>query len=140
MNKQNNVFTHRSPKRSPETSILNARDMEHMKARLVRYREEVLDDLKSEQEVLRSASAERAQGWDMDFAGESSDTEATEQAAVQVRRLTAILEQINAALGRIDHGDYGRCTRCGTRIERERLEAIPYTRRCVNCKMVSEAA
>jgi RNA polymerase-binding transcription factor DksA len=125
-------------RKAPE---LTAKDLARLKARLIEHREEVMDDLRNEQEVLRSAAAAgQGHGWDLDFAGEASDTGSTEQAAMQVRRLTAVLEQVSAALSRIEAGTYGICTRCRLGIEKERLEAIPFTRRCVQCKMASEAA
>ncbi|MCI0333360.1 MAG: TraR/DksA family transcriptional regulator [Planctomycetes bacterium] len=37
------------------------------------------------------------------------------------------------ALRRMDDGKFGACEACGTTIARERLEAIPYTRYCVEC-------
>ncbi len=42
------------------------------------------------------------------------------------------LDQINAALERMDQGTYGVCEVCGKDIPFERLEAIPYTAFCVN--------
>jgi DnaK suppressor protein len=44
-----------------------------------------------------------------------------------------ILEDINAALQRIDNGTFGTCTECGTTISEERLKAIPYAPLCVRC-------
>jgi len=43
------------------------------------------------------------------------------------------LEEIGAALDRIDGGTYGRCERCQSDIGKERLQAVPYTRYCVEC-------
>jgi RNA polymerase-binding protein DksA len=44
-----------------------------------------------------------------------------------------LLEQITAALRRIDAGAFGHCTECGRQIARERLEVLPYTPHCVDC-------
>ncbi len=44
-----------------------------------------------------------------------------------------VLEQIKAALKRIEEGGYGRCKGCGKEIPEARLEAIPYAARCVKC-------
>ncbi|HEV3263277.1 MAG TPA: TraR/DksA C4-type zinc finger protein [Gemmataceae bacterium] len=49
-----------------------------------------------------------------------------------------ILEEIGAALGRLDDGSFGRCEECGRAIGRERLDALPYTRLCVDCARQSE--
>ena len=43
------------------------------------------------------------------------------------------LEQINAALERIEQNEYGICTVCKNPISAERLEVIPYTDLCVDC-------
>jgi DnaK suppressor protein len=38
--------------------------------------------------------------------------------------------QIDAALGRMDEGEYGECVECGQDIPIERLRALPFTLRC----------
>ena len=43
------------------------------------------------------------------------------------------LDEISAALDRIDKGTFGLCEECGKEIPRERLKALPYARRCVAC-------
>jgi RNA polymerase-binding protein DksA len=45
----------------------------------------------------------------------------------------ATLEQIEAALERIEDGAYGECEECGGRIPKKRLDAIPYASMCVKC-------
>ncbi len=44
-----------------------------------------------------------------------------------------LIEQINAALDRLNEGLYGRCAACGQVIARKRLQALPYARHCVAC-------
>jgi RNA polymerase-binding protein DksA len=43
------------------------------------------------------------------------------------------LEQIAAALKRIDQGSFGRCEECTGPIPSARLQALPFTRHCVEC-------
>ena len=43
------------------------------------------------------------------------------------------IEQVDAALARIDAGTYGVCAQCGTAIPEERLELRPFTATCVAC-------
>ncbi|MCB1749489.1 MAG: TraR/DksA C4-type zinc finger protein, partial [Gammaproteobacteria bacterium] len=43
------------------------------------------------------------------------------------------LALIGAALGRLERGEYGTCTRCGEPIAPARLEALPYAERCAAC-------
>jgi DnaK suppressor protein len=47
--------------------------------------------------------------------------------------LQRTIEQIDAALHRIDLGTYGTCARCGAAIPEERLELRPFTDTCVRC-------
>ncbi|NYF98333.1 TraR/DksA family transcriptional regulator [Janibacter cremeus] len=50
-----------------------------------------------------------------------------------VRQGRAHLEEIDAALERLDRGDYGTCEQCGRPIGPGRLEARPTARRCIDC-------
>ena len=43
------------------------------------------------------------------------------------------LEQVLTALGRIEAGTYGRCEECQEAIAKPRLQALPYTRHCIQC-------
>jgi DnaK suppressor protein len=45
-----------------------------------------------------------------------------------------ILQAIDEALHRMDKGTYGVCRDCGDAIKVPRLEAIPWTRVCIDCK------
>ncbi|MFO7930714.1 MAG: TraR/DksA C4-type zinc finger protein [Desulfosalsimonas sp.] len=44
------------------------------------------------------------------------------------------LEDIEAAISRIDSGEYGRCADCGRWIKPARLEVMPYSIRCRRCQ------
>jgi len=50
-----------------------------------------------------------------------------------------ILEEVEAALARIDGGEFGLCIGCGVAIAHERLAALPYARYCVHCEEKQEA-
>lgn len=43
------------------------------------------------------------------------------------------LEEIAAALRRIEQGTFGHCEGCRTAIPKDRLHALPYARYCVEC-------
>ena len=49
-----------------------------------------------------------------------------------------VLAAIEEALSRIEEGTFGTCARCGRAIAEERLEAIPYATRCIDCKRLEE--
>jgi RNA polymerase-binding transcription factor DksA len=43
------------------------------------------------------------------------------------------LELVNEALDRLERGKFGRCVECGEPISKPRLQALPYTRHCIQC-------
>ncbi len=45
----------------------------------------------------------------------------------------AELAQINRALAQLDQGTYGVCSHCGQPISERRLQALPYSDRCITC-------
>jgi RNA polymerase-binding protein DksA len=49
-----------------------------------------------------------------------------------------VLDQIEAAIERIENGNYGRCEECGEEIPETRLDAIPYAAECVRCASEQE--
>ena len=49
-----------------------------------------------------------------------------------------ILDQIEAAIRRIENGSYGRCKNCGEQIPKTRLDAVPYAADCVQCASQQE--
>ena len=60
--------------------------------------------------------------------------------ALKLRQTDAkILQAIEEALQRIDKGTYGICRDCGNPIAAARLNAIPWTRVCINCKEKQQA-
>lgn len=46
----------------------------------------------------------------------------------------ASLRDVDAALARLDAGEYGSCTSCGDPIAPDRLEALPSTAFCLSCR------
>lgn len=49
-----------------------------------------------------------------------------------------VLTAIDSALARMEGGTYGQCQSCGKPISPERLEAIPWATRCIDCKRREE--
>jgi DnaK suppressor protein len=45
-----------------------------------------------------------------------------------------LLDEVQQALARIDHGTYGICSNCGQPIPEKRLEALPWATLCVICE------
>ncbi|MEO7001362.1 MAG: TraR/DksA family transcriptional regulator [Ktedonobacterales bacterium] len=70
-----------------------------------------------------------------DNADALSDYERTQAEVVESR---SMLEQVNAALARLDAGAYGICARCGKEIGARRLAALPYVTLCIECQEIVE--
>jgi len=45
---------------------------------------------------------------------------------------------IEDALARLDKGEYGVCSQCGSSIPRSRLQAVPWARLCIVCQGLQE--
>jgi DnaK suppressor protein len=45
-----------------------------------------------------------------------------------------LLMMVDGALARIREGSFGECIHCGKEINAKRLEAVPWTRHCIECQ------
>jgi RNA polymerase-binding transcription factor DksA len=52
----------------------------------------------------------------------------------QRERAIQHLAQVDAAIGRLEGGTYGRCVRCGRDVPPGRLEALPWAAHCIVCQ------
>jgi DnaK suppressor protein len=65
------------------------------------------------------------------------DSEAGSQAAIDfalLQRTAEALGRVDAALGRIEAGEYGDCLDCHVEISEQRLRALPFAVRCTACE------
>jgi DnaK suppressor protein len=75
-----------------------------------------------------------AGGWDGDQADHAT---ADAEAGLQIRLHQTdgrLLRAVEAALSRIRQGTFGICETCHNPISRARLEAVPWTHHCRDCK------
>lgn len=107
-------------------------------------------DLRTVLEEERRATLERLTALTRDFTalveaseGSNADDEHDPEGATiayersqldaLVRQGRTTLEEIDAALERVELGTYGTCERCGRPIGEGRLEARPTARTCIDC-------
>jgi DnaK suppressor protein len=45
-----------------------------------------------------------------------------------------LLQMVESALSRMREGTFGECISCGKEINAKRLEAVPWTRHCIECQ------
>jgi len=48
------------------------------------------------------------------------------------------LEKISLALRRMDAGEFGSCSSCGSAVGTKRIEAYPYASECIECATIEE--
>mgnify|MGYP001026921937 CR=1 FL=1 len=107
---------------------MNKRDLKRFKAVLEEKRDAIMSSAKKPH-------------WDNmentrhgDFVDQASDDN---EVHVNIRLLQTdakLLRAIEAAISRIDNGNYGTCTICEEEISLARLNAVPWTSVCIACK------
>lgn len=105
-------------------------DIPALKKELLRRKEELA--------ALRAQSAESRDAVELDQTrqGRLSRQDALmqqEMAKESERRRGVEMQRIEAALKRIEQGDYGYCVRCDEEIAAKRLELDPAIPTCINC-------
>jgi RNA polymerase-binding protein DksA len=114
------------------------------KKQLGRLKEALLERqrmLTSEIRAKREQAAEEAREDTMGVADTGDESVLRMQADLDLQEAGRDLEelqQIDAALRRMDEGGYGECVECGTDIEYARLEAQPTAMRCIDCQSQHE--
>lgn len=98
----------------------------------------LLNEAKTALETTSSSAEESRKAVELDQTkvGRLSRMDAIQQQAmdnaIEARRQNN-LQRINAALHRLDEGEYGFCMKCGDEIAVERLKIDPATPLCASC-------
>jgi len=104
-------------------------DHQESKSLLLAKKEEIEERLRRTDKHIHH----RDEPLSADFAEQASEMENFEVLVALDKEGKEELEQINAALTRIENGHYDECSACGANISKKRLEAIPYTAYCLDC-------
>jgi RNA polymerase-binding transcription factor len=94
---------------------------------LLAKREELIDRIYAHRSEITSVPAENSQ------AEVALRTVVRDLAYVSMENEIRTLAEVELSLHRLETGEYGLCGSCGANISTARLEAIPWTRVCVNC-------
>ena len=78
----------------------------------------------------RDADLESAQ----DIADRAANSYTKEFLFAQSNNDRRLLGMVETALSRIREGSFGECINCGNEINPKRLEAVPWTRYCIDCQ------
>jgi DnaK suppressor protein len=118
-------------------------DTEHFRERLLKERRHVIDaidNLHNENPGSISDETDEPTFQDNHLGDIATATFDREMASSLEEHSNHVLAEIDAALARIDEGTYGLCERCGTPIDPERLEALPWATLCIEDKRKQERA
>lgn len=100
-----------------------------IRERLLRRREE----LRARETRANSGLRDQPDLSSADFGDVSKQSERNGVLSALSRAADAELREVEFALQRLDNGSYATCAKCGEPIEPKRLEAVPYTTRCIHC-------
>jgi RNA polymerase-binding transcription factor len=101
-------------------------NVEHYRRRLMELERELVERLGREVETARDARDDQPDAGDLAHVDELK-----EEYFALAETDSAILQQVRAALKRIDDGTFGTCVVDGGRIEEPRLQAVPWTPYCL---------
>jgi DnaK suppressor protein len=108
---------------------MNMKKYENNRQQLILLR----DELEGRYAAIQKDVRHEESPLDSDFeeqAVENQNEQVLDTLSEEARQQLAL---IDAALERLDNGSYGRCVECGNDIGDERLAAVPYADRCIDC-------
>lgn len=106
-------------------------ELDHFKELLLQEREEALEDEKTMKETVEDPQViddDEVSSQDHHPGDLGSEEQERETDHILRERNRQKIDEIDAALKRIENRTYGVCEDTGKKIQKERLEAIPYTR------------
>jgi DnaK suppressor protein len=118
-----------------EQRVMNKQKLKYFRNLLLEQRRQAIEDLRAD----RATALEGNDG--VEDAGEMSEFDLNQSTALTLAsRQSQLLEEIDEALGRIEDGTYGQCSRCGKPLDEERLKAMPTAKYDAECQAAIEAA
>jgi RNA polymerase-binding protein DksA len=116
-------------------------DLEHFRARLLDERRQVvgaIENIHAENPGSLGDETDEPTFSDNHLGDLATATFDREMASTLEDNSTHVLNEIDAALVRIDDGTFGTCRVCGQPIGSERLEALPWATLCIEDKRKQE--
>jgi DnaK suppressor protein len=111
-------------------AIMDKKRVEQFKKQLEQREQELRRVVSRTQEDGRIADSEAAQ----DIADRAANSYTKEFLFAQSNNDRQLLVMVEGALGRIREGSFGECINCGNEINAKRLDAVPWTRYCIECQ------
>jgi DnaK suppressor protein len=104
--------------------------LDQFKKRLETRQQDLRRMVSRTQQDGRSADEDTAQ----DIADRAASSYTKEFLFHQSNNDRQLLQMVDGALSRIREGTFGECISCGKEINPKRLEAVPWTRHCIECQ------
>src|SRR5215471_21660429 len=109
---------------------MEKKKLEYFKKRLETRQQELRRTVSRTEQDGRSADEDSAQ----DIADRAASSYNKEFLFHQSNSERQTLQMVENALSRIREGSFGECVSCGNEINAKRLEAVPWTRHCIECQ------
>jgi DnaK suppressor protein len=109
---------------------MDKKKLEEFRARLEERQSYLRRNVSRTQEDGRQSDQDAAQ----DIADRASNSYTKEFLFHQSNNERQLLQMVQNALERIRQGTFGECISCGREINAKRLEAVPWTRHCIECQ------
>ena len=109
---------------------MDKKKLEALKKRLETRQQELRRTVVRNEQDGRTADEDSAQ----DIADRAASSYTKEFLFSQSNNDRQLLQMVEAALSRIREGTFGECVSCGKEINSKRLEAVPWTRHCIECQ------
>jgi DnaK suppressor protein len=112
------------------SELMDKKKLEGFKNRLETRQQDLRRTVSRTQADGRSADEDTAQ----DIADRAASSYTKEFLFSQSNNERQLLQMVEKALARIREGSFGECIHCGKEINAKRLEAVPWTRHCIECQ------
>ena len=109
---------------------MDKKRLEQFKKKLEERQQELRRVVSRTEQDGRDADSEVAQ----DIADKAANSYNKEFLFHQSNNDRRLLQMVEGALARIREGNFGECISCGQEINPKRLEAVPWTRHCIECQ------
>jgi DnaK suppressor protein len=109
---------------------MDKKKLEAFRKRLETRQQELRRTVSRTQQDGRTADEDSAQ----DIADRAASSYTKEFLFSQSNNDRQLLQMVENALSRIREGSFGECISCGKEINPKRLEAVPWTRHCIECQ------
>lgn len=113
-----------------KSATMDKKKLDNFRKRLETRQQELRRMVSRTQQDGRSADEDTAQ----DIADRAASSYTKEFLFHQSNNDRQLLQMVENALSRIREGSFGECISCGKEINPKRLEAVPWTRHCIECQ------